>query len=54
MDARLLSQVDPSMALAYYRYCQRAGFKGFQPISWNVFSKLYQCGLDFTYQPRGE
>lgn len=42
------------MALAYYRYCQRAAFSGFQPIKFSTYSKLYINGLDMVDQPRGE
>lgn len=48
MDSRLLQPIDPTMALAYYRYCQRSAFFGFKPISWNVYHKLYMYGLDFV------
>ena len=42
------------MALAYYRYCQRAQYFRFQPIKWTTYRKLWEAGLDFTYTPQGE
>ena len=40
------NEMNPEMAMQYYRYCQTSQYFNFKPISWKIYRELYFTGLN--------